>query len=198
MGKKRKKAELKLAREQRYTALTKAFETIEVFAHPSCSPDQMEGYEAFRDYLLTMYDPKKKRPKPPKCPDLDCKVPPCEPAPAYYSTSAHQLVCTPYSVENLHKMAKDLKLSRRNFDRDKHGAQYIIPRRRYKEISAKTLETTPNVVRAIKKGFVVTLNFMPEQSLFDSKQPTIWREISINSSACLAGRNEITIGPYNP
>lgn len=45
------------SRQQAHTALVNAFSTIEAFAVPSYTPIY-EGYAAFREYLLEMYEPK--------------------------------------------------------------------------------------------------------------------------------------------
>lgn len=42
-------------------------------------------------------------------------------------------MCIPYSIENLHKMAKELNISRSWF----HRNHYDIPKRRIEEISSK-------------------------------------------------------------
>lgn len=51
----------------------------------------------------------------------------------YYCDNARHLVCLPYSVENLHRMAEDLGIKRCWFHRD----HYDIPKRRIAEITAK-------------------------------------------------------------
>lgn len=50
----------------------------------------------------------------------------------YYDTMRH-LVCIPYSVENLHKMAEDLNIKRCWF----HKNHYDIPKKRIEEIKQK-------------------------------------------------------------
>ena len=48
----------------------------------------------------------------------------------YYCDSHRHLVCLPYSIENLHKMAEDLGIKRCWF----HKNHYDIPKRRIEEI----------------------------------------------------------------
>lgn len=62
----------------------------------------------------------------------------------------------PYSVENLHKMAEDLKINRCFFEVSrvfKH-AHYDIPKRRIKEITEKcTVVTKEEIIQIIKNTF---------------------------------------------
>lgn len=54
----------------------------------------------------------------------------------YYCDKQRHLICEPYSVENLHKMARDLKIKRCWY----HGGKfphYDIPKRRIEEIMSK-------------------------------------------------------------
>ena len=51
----------------------------------------------------------------------------------YYCDDMRHLVCKPYSIENLHKMAEDLKIKRCWF----HKNHYDIPKRRIEEIHEK-------------------------------------------------------------
>lgn len=54
-----------------------------------------------------------------------------------YICDAHRhLVCTPYSIENLHRMARELGIHRGWFHGGKHP-HYDIPKRRISEIKAK-------------------------------------------------------------
>lgn len=55
------------------------------------------------------------------------------------------LVCKPYSIENLHKMAEDLNIKRCWFHKD----HYDIPKRRIKEIQAKCELITPREIAKI-------------------------------------------------
>jgi hypothetical protein len=51
----------------------------------------------------------------------------------YYCDNKRHLVCVPYSIENLHIMAKDLNIRPCWFHKD----HYDIPIRRIEEITAK-------------------------------------------------------------
>jgi hypothetical protein len=51
----------------------------------------------------------------------------------YYCDDMRHLVCVPYSIENLHKMADDLNIKRCWFHKD----HYDIPKRRVDEIHEK-------------------------------------------------------------
>lgn len=71
----------------------------------------------------------------------------------YYSDSMRHLVCKPYSIENLHKMAEDLNIKRCWF----HKNHYDIPKRRIGEITAKTRVVSPKEIWMIINGRVVEL-----------------------------------------
>lgn len=51
----------------------------------------------------------------------------------YLCDTKRHLVCEPYSIDNLHKMAEDLNIKRCWFHKD----HYDIPKRRVKEITDK-------------------------------------------------------------
>lgn len=51
----------------------------------------------------------------------------------YLCDNYRHLICFPYSIENLHKMAKDLNIHKCWF----HHNHYDIPKRRIKEIQNK-------------------------------------------------------------
>lgn len=51
----------------------------------------------------------------------------------YLCDTARHLICVPYSIENLHKMAEDLGIKKCWFHKD----HYDIPKRRIAEITAK-------------------------------------------------------------
>ena len=59
--------------------------------------------------------------------------PPIECAMKYLTDGRRHLICLPYSIENLHKMANDLGIKRCWFHKD----HYDIPKRRIAEIEAK-------------------------------------------------------------
>lgn len=51
----------------------------------------------------------------------------------FYTDSNRHLVCSPYSIDNLHKMAEELNIKRCWFHKD----HYDIPKRRIVEIESK-------------------------------------------------------------
>jgi hypothetical protein len=51
----------------------------------------------------------------------------------YYCDNKRHLVCKPYSIVNLHKMAEDLKIKKCWF----HNTHYDIPKKRIQEIQKK-------------------------------------------------------------
>ena len=51
----------------------------------------------------------------------------------YLTDGKRHLICVPYSIENLHEMARQLGIKRGWFHKD----HYDIPKRRVKEIEAK-------------------------------------------------------------
>jgi FMN phosphatase YigB (HAD superfamily) len=57
------------------------------------------------------------------------------------------LVCEPYSIENLHKMAIDLGIKRCWFHKD----HYDIPKRRINEIAEKAILISPKQILQIIK-----------------------------------------------
>lgn len=60
----------------------------------------------------------------------------------YFSDRMRHLICEPYSVENLHAMAKDLDINRCWYHA-KPYPHYDIPKRRIKEIAEKTTVISP-------------------------------------------------------
>lgn len=54
----------------------------------------------------------------------------------YLCDTKRHLICEPYSIENLHKMAKDLKIPRWWYHKGNHP-HYDIPKKRIDEITAK-------------------------------------------------------------
>lgn len=68
----------------------------------------------------------------------------------YLCDTKRHLICEPYSIENLHKMAKDLKISRWWYHKGRYP-HYDIPKRRIKEISDKcTIITSREILLKIK------------------------------------------------
>jgi len=66
----------------------------------------------------------------------------------YYCDNKRHLVCVPYSVENLHLMAKDLGVKRCWF----HKNHYDIPKRRIKEITSKCNVVSSKIILKIIKN----------------------------------------------
>lgn len=64
----------------------------------------------------------------------------------YLCDNARHLICEPYSIENLHRMAAELGIKRCWF----HKTHYDIPKRRIEEIKAKCEEvSTRRIVEII-------------------------------------------------
>lgn len=55
----------------------------------------------------------------------------------YYCDNGRHLICIPYSIENLHSMAKDLNIKRCWFHNHKKYPHYDIPKRRIEEIKSQ-------------------------------------------------------------
>ena len=69
----------------------------------------------------------------------------------YVTDGKRHLVCLPYSVENLHRMADDLGINRCWFHKCKYP-HYDIPKRRVKEIEAKCRMGSPRDILCIING----------------------------------------------
>jgi hypothetical protein len=69
----------------------------------------------------------------------------------YLCDDSRHLICEPYSVENLHRMAEHLGIKRCWF----HGGKfphYDIPKRRIAEITAKCIRVSPAEIVGIIKA----------------------------------------------
>tara|TARA_B100000900_G_C20600284_1_gene725231 strand:+ start:5489 stop:5734 length:246 start_codon:yes stop_codon:yes gene_type:complete len=55
----------------------------------------------------------------------------------YLCDNKRHLICLPYSIENLHKMAEDLNIKRCWFHGSARLPHYDIPKRRIEEIQSK-------------------------------------------------------------
>ncbi len=66
----------------------------------------------------------------------------------YVCDNARHLVCLPYSVENLHKMAEELGIKRCWFHKD----HYDIPKRRIEEITSKCVVVSSREIVRIVNG----------------------------------------------
>ena len=69
----------------------------------------------------------------------------------YFSDKHRHLVCYPFSVEGLHAMAVDLKISRHWYHGGRHP-HYDIPKKRIQEISARTEVVSGRVILRITQG----------------------------------------------
>lgn len=68
----------------------------------------------------------------------------------FYCDLDQHLVCVPYSVENLHRMAEELGIKRCWFHNGSY-AHYDIPKRRLAEIAAKCVIVNPRRILEIVK-----------------------------------------------
>lgn len=67
----------------------------------------------------------------------------------YVCDHKRHLVCIPYSIENLHLMAKELKIGRHWFHKD----HYDIPKKRIDEIKSQCEVISPReILKTIKDG----------------------------------------------
>ena len=66
----------------------------------------------------------------------------------FYCDHRRHLVCVPYSVENLHEMARILGIKRCWFHRD----HYDIPKTRVDEITGRCRLVSPREILSIIKG----------------------------------------------
>ncbi len=70
----------------------------------------------------------------------------------FFCDDMRHLVCTPYSVVNLHAMAEVLGIGRHWFHGGSRHPHYDIPKRRIEEVSAKCTVVTPREILRITKG----------------------------------------------
>ncbi len=66
----------------------------------------------------------------------------------YLCDNARHLICLPYSIENLHRMAEDLGIKRCWFHKD----HYDIPKTRISEIMAKCEVVSSREIVKIVRG----------------------------------------------
>ena len=71
----------------------------------------------------------------------------------YFCDNQRHLVCIPYSVENLHKMADDLGIHRCWYHSGRHP-HYDIPKRRVSEITARCEVVSPAEILKIVNNFL--------------------------------------------
>lgn len=86
----------------------------------------------------------------------------------YYCDGLRHLVCVPYSVENLHRMAEILGIKRCWFHPSKGHPHYDIPKRRIDEIR-KRCKVVPGrvILRIIKEGLEMGYCISQIESKFD-------------------------------
>ncbi len=70
----------------------------------------------------------------------------------FYSDRQRHLVCVPYTVENLHRMARELGIHRSWFHAHPRHPHYDVPKRRISEIAARTQVVSPRMILAITRG----------------------------------------------
>jgi Protein of unknown function (DUF4031) len=67
----------------------------------------------------------------------------------YLTDRKRHLICYPYSIDNLHKMAKDLNIKKCWF----HKNHYDIPKKRVEEIESKCLFISSKlIIKIIRSG----------------------------------------------
>lgn len=71
----------------------------------------------------------------------------------YYCDKKRHLVCIPFSIENLHRMADDLKIKRHWFHAGASYPHYDIPKRRVAEIEAKCNVVSQREILFIARGW---------------------------------------------
>ena len=71
---------------------------------------------------------------------------------AYFCDDMRHLVCVPYSIDNLHRMAKDLGIKRCWFHSSSRYPHYDIPKRRIAEITARCTVVSAKAILKIVKG----------------------------------------------
>lgn len=77
----------------------------------------------------------------------------------YVTDGKRHLVCIPYSIKNLHKMAADLGIGRHWFHNTSGLAHYDIPKKRMDEISSKCiLVSSKDIVKIIRGTYDRTNN----------------------------------------
>lgn len=70
----------------------------------------------------------------------------------YFCDEKRHLVCKPYSIENLHKMAEDLGIKRCWFHSKPGKSHYDIPKKRIAEIKSKCTVVSSFEILGIIKG----------------------------------------------
>ena len=70
----------------------------------------------------------------------------------YFCDNARHLVCVPYSIENLHLMARDLGIKQCWFHQGASHPHYDVPKRRVAEVKARCTVVSSRVILLIAKG----------------------------------------------
>ena len=70
----------------------------------------------------------------------------------YYCDDMRHLVCVPYTIENLHRMARELGIARCWRHAGSRHPHYDIPKRRIAEIQARCTVVSPREILKIMKG----------------------------------------------
>lgn len=70
----------------------------------------------------------------------------------YFCDDERHLVCVPYSIANLHRMAADLGLKKCWYHASAKYQHYDIPKRRIAEIQARCTVVSPREILRIVKG----------------------------------------------
>lgn len=70
----------------------------------------------------------------------------------YFTDGKRHLICDPFSISNLHKMAENLNIKRCWFHNSKYP-HYDIPKKRIEEIESKCeIISSVELIAIIKKG----------------------------------------------
>lgn len=70
----------------------------------------------------------------------------------FYCDNKRHLICKPYTIENLHKMAEILNIKKCWFHNKENRWHYDIPKYKIKEIQAKCELVSSKRILAIMKG----------------------------------------------
>jgi len=80
----------------------------------------------------------------------------------FYCDHIRHLVCVPYTIDNLHKMAAELRINRCWFHNDRY-AHYDIPKQRIQEIRIKCKFVDPRIILSIVKGGSPNKKWKPDK-----------------------------------
>lgn len=88
----------------------------------------------------------------------------------YLTDGKRHLVCLPYSVEGLHKMAEDLGISKAWF----HKNHYDIPKRRQKDIEAWCILVSSKDIVNIIRGYKTEITWEEFFIQYYKRQKDLW------------------------